>query len=66
MKYEDSSKKFYKKLLREFKKKYGEPTEWGGDAFGILFKWKWVFPAENNQRVNLTLQHNTGAVSVNP
>lgn len=58
MKYENSNKKFYKKLLREFKNKYGEPAEWNGDAFGILYKWKWKFHDKNNMRVNLTLQHN--------
>jgi hypothetical protein len=58
LKYEDSSKNFYKKLLREFKSRFGEPAEWSGDAFGILFKWKWRFIDENNERVNLTLQHN--------
>lgn len=58
MKYENSSKQFYKKLFREFKNKYGEPTAWNGDAFGILFKWKWKFRDKNNMKINLTLQHN--------
>ena len=58
MKYEDPSKEFYEKLLKTFKKRFGKPSIWGGDAFGILFKWKWVFTDENNQRVNLILQNN--------
>ena len=58
MKYENSSKGFYKKLLREFKHRYGEPDEWNGDAFGILFKWKWRFKDEKGRQINLTLQHN--------
>ncbi|THB77539.1 MAG: hypothetical protein D6B25_06630 [Desulfobulbaceae bacterium] len=58
MKYADSTKPFYNKLLKKFKQKYGKPTEWGGDAFGILFKWKWVFLDEQNERVTLILQHN--------
>ena len=58
MKYEDSSKEFFDKLLKAFKKKFGNPPIWGGDAFGILSKWKWVFTDENNLRVNLILQHN--------
>jgi len=58
MKYEDSSKQFYQKLLKAYQQKYGKPTEWDGDPFGILFKWKWVFPGKDNQRVNLILQHN--------
>lgn len=58
MKYEDSSKDFYETLLKKFKKKFGKPALWGGDAFGILSKWKWIFIDENNRRVNLILQHN--------
>lgn len=58
MKYEDSRKRFYYELLKRFKKKYGKPTEWEGDAFGVLFVWKWRFIDKNNERVNLVLQHN--------
>jgi len=58
MKYENSSKDFYETLLKKYKKKFGKPTIWGGDAFGILSKWKWVFIDENNHKVNLILQHN--------
>lgn len=58
LKYEDKSKKFYDELLSRFKKKYGKPTEWKGDAFGILYVWKWRFIDQHNRRVNLILQHN--------
>ena len=58
MKYENPSKDFYEELLKIFKKQFGKPDIWEGDAFGNLFKWKWVFKDENNNRVNLTLQHN--------
>ena len=58
MKYEDPSKPFYEELLKRFKKRFGKPSIWEGDAFGILYKWKWVFYDENNERVNLILQHN--------
>lgn len=59
MKYADSSKKYFKVLLKKFKKIYGKPTEWKGDSFGILHIWKWKFVDENNNRVHLILQHNT-------
>ncbi len=59
LKYADSSKKYFKILLKKFKKKYGKPTEWKGDSFGILHIWKWKFVDENNNRVHLILQHNT-------
>lgn len=58
MKYDDSSKPFYDELLKRFKDKYGKPDEWKGDAFGILYIWKWRFVDEQNRRVNLILQHN--------
>jgi len=58
MKYEDKSKRFYDELLKRFKEKYGKPTEWKGDAFGVLYVWKWRLYDENNERVNLILQHN--------
>jgi len=59
LKYADSSKKFFKILLKKFKKKYGKPTEWKGDSFGILHIWKWQFVDKNNNRVHLVLQHNS-------
>ena len=59
LKYENSSKKFFKQLLKKYKKKFGKPTEWKGDSFGILHVWKWKFTDKNNKRVHLILQHNT-------
>lgn len=58
MKYADPSKDFYNELLKKFKKKFGKPAEWNGDAFGIIYSWKWRFVDDNNRRVSLTLQHN--------
>lgn len=58
MKYENSSKPFYLKLLAKFKEKYGKPDAWEGDAFGVLYVWKWRFVDANKRRVNLILQHN--------
>ena len=43
MKYEDSSKGFFNTLMKKFKKKYGPPSEWEGDSFGINHIWKWKF-----------------------
>ncbi len=58
MKYEDSSKRFYNKLLKRFKKKFGAPLEWKGDSFGIRHVWKWKFEDDTGKIVNLILQHN--------
>ena len=58
LKYEDSSKEFFNDLLKEFKKRFGEPDEYQGDPFQILISWKWSFVDEHNNRISLILQHN--------
>lgn len=59
MKYEDPSERFYKKLLRTFKQRFGDPTIWEGDSFGVLHRWKWRFTDEQGRDINLILQHNS-------
>ena len=59
LKYADSSKDFYKDLLKRFKKRFGEPAEYRGDPFHIFVAWKWSFVDKQNQRISLTLQHNS-------
>jgi hypothetical protein len=59
LKYMDSSKGFYKDLLKRFKKRFGEPDEYRGDPFHILVAWKWSFVDTQNHRISLTLQHNS-------
>jgi hypothetical protein len=59
LKYADSSKTFYKELLKRFKKRFGEPDEYRGDPFKILEAWKWSFVDRQNHRISLILQHNT-------
>ena len=59
LKYADSSKAFYENLLKRFKKRFGEPDEYRGDAFGIVKAWKWSFVNQQNNRISLNLQHNT-------
>jgi hypothetical protein len=58
LKYKDDTHKFYKKLLKRFKKKFGKPEEFTGDAFGIVLSWKWRFRDKDNNYILLTLQHN--------
>lgn len=58
MKYEDSSRKYFNTLLKKFKNKFGSPTEWKGDSFGIKHVWKWKFKDTEGNFVNLILQHN--------
>jgi hypothetical protein len=59
LKYADSSEKFYKDLLKRFKKRFGEPDEYRGDPFKIVDAWKWSFIDEQNHHISLILQHNT-------
>jgi hypothetical protein len=59
LKYDNSTKEFYDKLLELFKKRFGEPTEWRGDPFRIVIAWKWSFTDKDNNRISLILQHNT-------
>jgi len=59
IKYNDSSKKFFEKLLKEIKNKYGEPDEYRGDPFHILISWKWSFVDKDSNRISMTLQYNS-------
>ena len=59
LKYANSSKKFYNKLLKRFKARFGEPAEWRGDSFHILTAWKWSFTDKDNNRISMILQNNT-------
>ncbi len=58
LKYLDSSEKFYRKLFKEYKRRFGEPDEFTGDTFGIVKSWKWRFRDKNGNRISLSLQHN--------
>ena len=58
LKYLDPSKSFFKKLLKRYKKKFGEPEKFVGDSFGIVKAWKWSFKNNNGNRVTMILQHN--------
>ncbi len=57
-KYKDTSEKFYKKILKAYQKKFGKPSKWEGDAFGIQHIWKWSFVDKKNRRIKMVLQHN--------
>ena len=59
LKYIDSSKKFYEELLKRIKKQFGDPSEYRGDPFHILVAWKWSFVDKDNNKISLTIQHNT-------
>lgn len=58
LKYENSSKHFYEKLLETFEERFGNP-KWLGDSFHVVSIWKWSFE-KNGSQVDLYLQHNLG------
>lgn len=58
MKYQDRSKGFFDKLLKEFREHFGEPDMWNGDSFGVMLVWKWQFTDAKGDRVSLSLQYN--------
>ncbi|MFC1857675.1 hypothetical protein ACFL9U_06545 [Thermodesulfobacteriota bacterium] len=59
LKYADSSRKFYKTLLKRFEDRFGDPSEYRGDSFQVVIAWKWSFTDSQNNRISLVLQHNT-------
>lgn len=60
MNYADESLGFFNKLMAALKKRYGEPTEWRGNAFGTLRTWKWSLHAAGGEPVSLILMHYEG------
>lgn len=59
LKYADGSKSFFNTLFNRYKQQLGPPNEYKGDAFQTLIAWKWSFTNEKNEKISLTLQHNT-------
>ena len=59
LKYKDASRKFYDKILKQIKRKYGDPGEYRGDPFQILIGWKWSLVDKDGNRISMTLQHNS-------
>lgn len=60
MHYADDSLTFFNTLLGALTKRYGEPAQWRGNAFGTLRTWKWALPAADGSRVSLILMHYAG------
>jgi hypothetical protein len=60
MKYMYADREFYDRLLSVFKKKFGPPSEWRGDAFQTLISWKWSFTDKEHNKISMILQHYTG------
>lgn len=59
LKYADSSKKFYDDLLKRVEQRFGKSSAYRGDPFQIVVAWKWSFVDQDQNRINLILQHNS-------
>ncbi len=59
LKYKDDSKAFFDKLKKRIVKRFGETDAYRGDPFHIVIAWKWSFVNQDNQKISLTLQHNS-------
>jgi hypothetical protein len=62
LKYERDDKEFFDDLVQRFKRKFGEPDQYRGDAFRAFIAWKWSFRDKDNNRISLILQHNSADV----
>lgn len=62
LKCERADKEFFDDLLQHFKKKFGEPDQYRGDAFRAFIAWKWSFKDKDNHNISLILQHNSADV----
>lgn len=58
LKYSDSSKKFFDMLVKKYRERFGEPSEYRGDAFLVVIAHKWSF-VDGADRISMTLQHNS-------
>jgi hypothetical protein len=62
LKYERDDKEFFDDLLQRFKRKFGQPDQYRGDAFRAFIGWKWSFKDKDNNRISLILQHNSADI----
>jgi hypothetical protein len=60
MHYADDSLEFFNTILAALKKRYGEPSQWRGNAFGTLRTWKWSLRAADDTAVSLIVMHYAG------
>ena len=58
LKFSDSSKAFFERLLKKYREELGQPDEYKGDPFQTMIAWKWSFVNERKEKGSLILQHN--------
>lgn len=57
LKYEREDREFFEELLEHFKKRFGKPDKYKGDAFRAYIAWKWTFTDTDKNRISLILEH---------
>jgi hypothetical protein len=62
LKYARDDQEFFNDILKEFKRKFGEPDQYRGDAFRAFVAWKWSFTDKDKNKISLILQHNSSDV----
>ncbi|SHF36795.1 hypothetical protein SAMN02745206_01830 [Desulfacinum infernum DSM 9756] len=60
VKYAYDGRRFFERLLERFKRKFGDPDEYVGDAFQAYVAWKWSFQEPDGQRISMILSHYGG------
>ncbi len=60
VKYAYGSRRFFNRLLKAFKRRFGEPSEYVGDVFQAYVAWKWRFRDAKGDRFNMVLSHYSG------
>ena len=55
IKFHDQSKKLFNNLLNGYKKKFGNPDNYLGDAFKNVIAWEWLFKNDAGEQVSLVL-----------
>jgi hypothetical protein len=53
----NGSREFFDRVLKEYRKRYGEPDQWRGDPFHLVLAWKWAFVTVRGERLSLMLTH---------
>lgn len=59
LRYDRDDKQFFDELFKRFQERFGDTSEYKGDAFRMFQAWKWSFTDEQGNRVSLILQHNS-------
>lgn len=55
LKFNDRSQKLFEKLLKRYKRAFGDPNGYKGDAFKNVIAWEWIFTNRDGEKMNVLL-----------